>query len=56
MNTLILIKEIYKEGFRNLGIYLIRRFFKSYAWFSMALWIIALYALAFRMASGFAFD
>jgi hypothetical protein len=56
MNTLLLIKEIYLEGFRNLGKYIIRNFFKGYAWFSFALFVVALYALLFRMATGYAFD
>ena len=56
MNTLLLIKEIYLEGFRNLGMFIIRNFFKGYAWFSFFLFAIAAYALVFRMATGYAFD
>ncbi len=56
MSTLILIKESYKEGFRNLSVYLVRRFLKSYTWLTIVLWTIAVYALVFRMASGYAFD
>lgn len=56
MNTLLLIKEIYAEGFKNLGIYLVKNFFKGYAWFSFALFAIALYALIFRVTTGYAFD
>lgn len=56
MNTLLLIKEIYLEGFRNLGTYIVRNFLRGYAWFSIALFAIALYALIFRVTTGFAFD
>lgn len=56
MNTLLLIKEIYLEGFRNLGAYIIRNLLKGYTWFSIALFAIALYAIIYRLTTGFAFD
>ena len=56
MKTILLIKEIYAEGFRNLGSYIVKNYFKAFAWFSFALFLIVLYAFIFRIATGFAFD
>ncbi|MEN8788817.1 MAG: DUF6747 family protein [Flavobacteriaceae bacterium] len=56
MKTILLIKEIYLEGFRNLGHYIIRNYFKAFAWFSFGLFLITLYAFIFRIATGYAFD
>lgn len=56
MKTTLLIKEIYLEAFRDLGHYLIKNYLKVFAWFSFALFFIALYALLFRVTTGFAFD
>ncbi|MDG1571862.1 hypothetical protein OZ410_06005 [Robiginitalea sp. M366] len=56
MKTALLIKEIYAEAFRNLGHYLVRNYFKAFAWFSFAMFGIVLYAFVFRLATGFAFD
>ncbi len=56
MKTILLLKEIYREGFRNLGSYLIRNYFKAFAWFSFAMLLVVLYAFVFRLFTGFAFD
>ncbi|MGK2861627.1 MAG: DUF6747 family protein [Chitinophagaceae bacterium] len=55
MNTILLVKDIYLEGFRYLGAFIVRNFFKGYAWFCFALMAIAFYALIFRMSTGYAF-
>ena len=56
MKTTLLIKEIYSEAFRNLGSYILKNYLKIFTWFCFALISIALYALIFRMFTGFAFD
>lgn len=56
MKTTLLIKEIYLEGFRNLGNYILKNYLKAFSWFCFALILIGLYALLFRMFTGFAFD
>lgn len=56
METILLVKEIYFEGFRNLGHFIVKNYFKGFAWFSFSLVFLALYALIFRIATGFAFD
>lgn len=56
MKTAVMIKEIYAEAFRNLGHYMVKHAFKVFAWFIFVLFFIALYALIFRMSTGFAFD
>lgn len=56
MKTLLLLKDIYREAFRNLGNYITRIFFKGFAWFNFALFIVVLYAFIFRVVTGFPFD
>lgn len=56
MKTTLLIKEIYLEAFRNLGHLLLKNYFKVFAWFSFAMFIIVLYAFVYRVSTGFAFD
>ena len=56
MKKLLLVKEIYLEGFRNLGHIIIEKYFKVFAWFSFVMFFIVLYAFAYRIATGFAFD
>ncbi len=53
---MVLLKEIYLEGFRNIGTLIVQNYFKLFAWFSFAMFLIALYALIFRVSTGFAFD
>ena len=56
MKTTLLIREIYLEGFRNLGSLVVRNYFKAFAWFSFVLFFIVLYAFIYRVVTGFAFD
>ena len=56
MKTVVLITEIYSEAFRDLGHILIKNFFKAFAWFSFAMFLVVLYAFLFRAFTGFAFD
>lgn len=56
MKTLLLVKEIYYEGFRNLGNIIVRNYLKVFCWFSAILFAVVLYAFIFRVSTGFAFD
>ncbi|MFH6603080.1 DUF6747 family protein [Maribacter algicola] len=56
MNKLLLLKEIYLEGFRNLGSLIVRRYFKIFAWFAFIMFFVVLYAFIFRVSTGFPFD
>jgi hypothetical protein len=56
MNTLLLLKEIYLNGFRNLGHFLVKRYFKVFAWFSFVMFMVVLYAFIYRVYTGFPFD
>ena len=56
MKTILLFKEIYLEGFRNLGSLIIRNYFKFFTWFSFVLFVVVLYAFVYRLSTGFAFD
>ncbi len=56
MKTILLIKEIYMEGFRNLGNFIVREYFKLFAWFSFIMFLVVLYAFIFRVSTGFIFD
>jgi len=56
MKTVLLIREIYSEAFKNLGNFLVRNYFKAFAWFSFVMLVVVLYAFVFRVYTGFAFD
>jgi len=56
MKTALLIKEIYLEGFRNLGNIIVQKYFKAFAWFSFIMYVMVIYAFIFRVFTGFAFD
>lgn len=56
MKTILLLKEIYLEGFKNLGNFIVRRYFRLFAWFSIAMFAVILYAFIFRISTGFAFQ
>ena len=56
MNTLLHIKEIYINAFRHISNYVVRNFFKVFAWFAFAMLLIVLYAFVFRVYTGFPFD
>ena len=49
-------KEIYLEGFRELGNYLVKYYFKAFAWFTLVMFVIVFYAFMFRLFTGFPFD
>ncbi|MEM7382599.1 MAG: DUF6747 family protein [Bacteroidota bacterium] len=56
MRQLLLFKEAYREAFKNLGHYIVRNSFKVYFWACAALFVIALYAFAYRLSTGFIWD
>ncbi|WP_339710448.1 DUF6747 family protein [uncultured Kriegella sp.] len=56
MKTILLLKEVYIEGFKNLGNFIVQKYFKLFAWFCFAMFFIVLYAFIYRVATGFAFD
>ena len=56
MNKLLLLKELYLEAFRNLGNLILRRYFKFFAWFCFAMFLVVVYAFVYRLATGFPFD
>ncbi|MEB8328243.1 hypothetical protein OO009_02650 [Flavobacteriaceae bacterium KMM 6897] len=56
MTKLLLIKEIYLEGFRNLGHLIIKNYLKVFSWICFALILVAMYALVYRMSTGFMWD
>ncbi len=56
MKKILLIKELYIDAFRNLGHWLLVKYFKAFAWFSFILFLVVLYAFVFRLSTGFAFD
>ncbi len=56
MKTILLIREIYMDGFKNLGNFIVKRYFKAFAWFSFFMFLVVLYAFIFRLSTGFAFD
>jgi hypothetical protein len=56
MKTVLLVKEIYFQAFRNLGHYMVKNFFRLFAWFSFAMFLVVLYAFIFRIVTGFPFD
>lgn len=56
MNTLLHLREIYLNAFRNISNYVVRNFFKVFAWFAFAMFLVVLYAFVFRIYTGFPFD
>lgn len=56
MKTILLVKEIYMDAFRNLGSFIVRNYFRAFAWFSFAMFVVVLYAFLFRVYTGFPFD
>ncbi|MEO9893382.1 DUF6747 family protein [Aurantibacter sp.] len=56
MKTTLLIKEIYLQAFRNFSNYVIKNYLKVLTWFTFFLIIVGMYALIFRISTGFAFD
>ena len=56
MKTILLVKDIYREAFIDLGHFITKNYFKAFAWFSFAMFTVVLYAFIFRVVTGFAFD
>ena len=56
MKTILLLREIYYEGFKDIGHFLVRNYFKVFAWISFTLFFIVLYAFIYRIVTGFVFD
>jgi hypothetical protein len=56
MRNILLVKEIYFEAFRNLGNFLIKNYLQMFAWFCFALIGVTIFAFAFRVSTGFAFQ
>ncbi len=56
MKTLLLVKEIYLESFKDFSQLLIRNYFKAFSWFSFVMIAVVLYAFVFRVITGFHFD
>ena len=56
MKTISIIRNIYDEGFRNLGNLMVKHYFKAFAWFSFAMFLIVLYAFIYRVSTGFVFS
>ncbi len=56
MKTLLLVKNIYLEGFKNLGNLIVKNYFKAFAWFSFIMFAMVLYAFIYRVFTGFVFD
>ena len=55
MKTILLIKEIYIEGFKDIQNYVVKHYFKAFGWFTLAMFVIVLYAFLFRLFTGFSF-
>jgi len=56
MKTILLVKDIYREAFIDLGHFITKNYFKAFAWFSFAMFTVVLYAFIFRVVTGFPFD
>jgi len=56
METVLLIRKIYFEGFKNIGNYLVKHSLKALTWFTISILLIVLYAFLFRLFTGFAFN
>ena len=56
MNTLLQLREIYLNAFRQFSNYLVRNLLKILTWFAFAMFLIVLYAFIFRLQTGFPFD
>ncbi|WP_405384862.1 DUF6747 family protein [Maribacter sp. LLG6340-A2] len=56
MEKIILVKEIYAEAFRNWRSYLLENYFKMFSWLCFILIGIAIYAIIYRISTGFSFS
>lgn len=55
MKKLLLVKEIYVEAFTDWTYRMLKKYFKMFSWFWLALFVITLYAFVYRLSTGFAF-
>ena len=53
MNTLATVKEIYNDGFKNLGSQFAKNYLKAFAWFGFSMYAVVVYAFVFRVSTGF---
>ncbi|RKR12818.1 hypothetical protein CLV91_1526 [Maribacter vaceletii] len=56
MKRVTLVKEIYSEGFKNLGNHFVKSYFKAFAWFGFSMYAIVVFAFVFRVSTGFEFS
>jgi len=55
MRKILLVREIYSEGFKNLGNTMVQNSFRAMSFICFALFTVVVYAFIYRMATGFAF-
>tara|TARA_R110000764_G_scaffold45006_2_gene101277 strand:+ start:972 stop:1142 length:171 start_codon:yes stop_codon:yes gene_type:complete len=55
MKTIFIIRNIYVEGFRDIGNLMVKHYFRAFAWFSSSMFLIVIYALIYRVSTGFLF-
>jgi len=55
MDKIVLFKEIYVEAFKNWKYIILKNYFKVFSFVCFALIAITIYALIFRISTGFAF-
>ncbi len=53
MTTLLLLKDLYNDFFKDYNNKLVAGLFKSMSWFCFALIAVILYAFIYRIATGF---
>ncbi len=51
MDTFLPIREICTEGFKNLGNFMVGEYFRMFAWFCCAMYLIVLSAFLFRLTA-----
>ncbi|WP_339626173.1 DUF6747 family protein [uncultured Maribacter sp.] len=56
MEKITLVKEIYTEAFRNWRSYILENYFKLFSWLCFVLIGLAIYAIVFRISTGFTFS
>lgn len=56
MEKITLVKEIYIEAFRNWRSFILEHYFKVFSWVCFVLLGLAMYALIYRIATGFSFS
>jgi len=56
MEKITLVKEIYTEAFRNWRSFLLENYFKLFSWLCFVLIALAMYALIYRVSTGFSFS